>query len=582
MRPALCVLLLSASVASAETHRFKPTVGYPTFAVRPPVLTVKPGDVVESESLWGEWYEKPGGKWPGEVGPIAIEGAEPGDTLGVEILKVRPNRDTAVSTQGGRFGALVPDGATAMLNDMFPRGRYVWRLDRERMTGTVDLPGSATKSITVPLRPMLGRVAVAPAGDAAFDGLWPGNFGGNMDASDVREGTTVYLPVFHAGALFYFGDGHALMGDGEVCGSGLETAMDVAFRFGLVKKKTIGWPRFEDAEHLMVAGSARPLSDALRIAFVELIDWLVADYGFGKADAYQLVSQVAVARVANMVDPLYTVVAKFPKRFLPARAGAAPGGGASASPGVRLGDMPWTEAERVLTTDRVVVLPLGAGVKEHGPHLPLSNDQILAEYEAARLLAARPVALLPALTYGHYPAFVEYPGTVSLSFETQKRLVVEICRSIALFGPRRFYVLNTGVSTRPPLQAAAEELAREGILMRFTDPLLAGKAAEDEVRQEKYGTHADEVETSMILYMAPASVRMERAVADGGVVRPGPLTRDPQRTDRHYSPSGVFGDPTLATWQKGERITEAVVASILKDVDALAAAPLPAGSLHPQ
>ena len=192
------------------------------------------------------------------------------------------------------------------------------------MTGTVDLPGSAMKTVTLPLRPMLGRVAVAPEGDEAFGGLWPGPFGGNMDASDVREGTTVYLPVFHRGALFYFGDGHALQGDGEVCGSGLETSMDVAFRFGLQKKKTIAWPRFEDAEHLMVAGSARPLSDALRIAFVELVRWLAADHGFDKADAYQLVSQTAVVRVAQMVDPLYTVVAKFPKRFLPAAAERAP------------------------------------------------------------------------------------------------------------------------------------------------------------------------------------------------------------------------------------------------------------------
>src|SRR3989442_15280473 len=109
-----------------------------------------------------------------------------------------------------------------------------------------------------------------------------------MDAPDVREGTTVYLPVFHAGALFYFGDGHALQGDGEVCGSGLETAMDVAFRFGLLKKKPIAWPRFEDAEHLMVAASARPLSDALRIAFVELVEWLGAGHGFDKAGAHQL------------------------------------------------------------------------------------------------------------------------------------------------------------------------------------------------------------------------------------------------------------------------------------------------------
>jgi acetamidase/formamidase len=317
MRRLALVVLLFPALAAAETHRLKPTVGHPTFAVRAPILTVSPGDVIESETLWGEWYEKAGGKWPGEVGPVRIEGAQPGDTLVVEILKVRPNRDTAVSTQGGSFGALVPDSRTAMLNDPFPRGRYVCRLDRQRMTGTVDLPGSAMKSITVPLRPMLGRVAVAPEGDEAFGGLWPGPFSGNMDASDVKEGTKVYLPVFHEGALFYFGDGHALQGDGEVCGSGLETSMDVAFRLSLQKKKAIAWPRLEDAEHLMVAGSARPLSDALRIAFVELVQWLVAEHGFDKADAYQLVSQTAVVRVANMVDPLYTVVAKFPKRFLP-------------------------------------------------------------------------------------------------------------------------------------------------------------------------------------------------------------------------------------------------------------------------
>jgi acetamidase/formamidase len=137
-----------------------------------------------------------------------------------------------------------------------------------------------------------------------------------MDAADVKEGATVYLPVFHPGALFYFGDGHALQGDGEVCGSGLETSMDVAFRFGLQKKKKIAWPRIEDAEYIMVAGSARPLSDALRIAFVELIGWLTSEYGFDREEAYQVVSQLARVRVAQMVDPLYTVIAKFPKRYL--------------------------------------------------------------------------------------------------------------------------------------------------------------------------------------------------------------------------------------------------------------------------
>ncbi len=313
----LCFAACTQLISGQTTHRFKPTVGHPTFAVRPPVLTVKPGDTLESESLWGEWYERAGGKWPGEVGPFAIEGAEPGDTLVVHVIRVKPNRDTAVSTQGGTFGALVPDGGTAFLNDAFPNGRYIWRLDRTKMTGTVDMPGSAMKQITVPLSPMLGRVATAPEGDEEFGGLWPGRFGGNMDASDVREGTTVYLPVFHRGALFYFGDGHALQGDAEICGSGLETSMDVTLRFDLIKGQRIQWPRLEDADHIMVAGSARPLSDALRISFVQLINWLVADYGFSKADAYQLTSQVATVRVANMVDPIYTVVAKFPKKHLP-------------------------------------------------------------------------------------------------------------------------------------------------------------------------------------------------------------------------------------------------------------------------
>jgi len=127
----------------------------------------------------------------------------------------------------------------------------------------------------------------------------------------------VYLPIFHDGALFYFGDGHALQGDGEVVGSGLETTMDVTFQFDLIRGQKIGWPRIENADDLMVAGSARPLVDAFRIAHVELVEWLAAEYGFDRLDAYQVVSQAGHARVANVVDPLYTVVAKFPKRFLP-------------------------------------------------------------------------------------------------------------------------------------------------------------------------------------------------------------------------------------------------------------------------
>jgi amidase len=320
-------LVVSASIALpcpalavAQTITFTPTAGVPTFAVREPILRLKPGATVETKTFSkpGDYYE--GGAWPGEVGPFHIEGAAPGDTLVVKILRLRPNRDTAVSRYSpGGISGVAGDGRTRMLNDPLPARSFTWQIDRQRMTGTLDLPNSATKRIEVPLKPMLGRVAVAPAGQEAFGGLWPGDFGGNLDASDVREGATVFLPVFHDGALFYFGDGHALQGDGEIIGSGLETTMDVTFQFDVLKGKRIRWPRVEDDQHIMVLGSVRPLIDAMRIAYVELIEWLVADYGFEKMEAFQLASQLGEVRVANVVDPNYTVVAKFPKRFLPAK-----------------------------------------------------------------------------------------------------------------------------------------------------------------------------------------------------------------------------------------------------------------------
>ncbi len=185
------------------------------------------------------------------------------------------------------------------------------------MTATTELPDSRMRQVTIDLRPMLGRLAVAPRGAEAFGGLWPGDFGGNMDAPEIREGATVYLPIFHDGAYFYFGDGHARQGHGEVAGTGLETSMDVILEIDLIKGKTIDWPRIENDEYIMVAGSARPLIDAFRLAHVELIEWLEEEYGFGRWDAYELLGQVGESSVANIVDPVYTVVAKFPKRFLP-------------------------------------------------------------------------------------------------------------------------------------------------------------------------------------------------------------------------------------------------------------------------
>jgi creatinine amidohydrolase len=240
---------------------------------------------------------------------------------------------------------------------------------------------------------------------------------------------------------------------------------------------------------------------------------------------------------------------------------------AQATRGVRLADVSWLQAEKVLGPASVVVLPIGAGSKEHGPHLLLRNDQLMADYLADRLLAQADVVVAPTLTYHYYPAFLEYPGSTSLRFETARDLVVDVCRSLARFGPRRFYALNTGVSTVRPLEAAAGVLAAEGILLRYTDILAATGPVEKEVAQEEGGTHADEIETSMMLVIAPSSVDMSKAVKDFHPGK-GPLTRDPHGPGV-YSASGVWGDATLATRAKGERLVEALVGAILHDVEDL-------------
>jgi len=312
----LPLCLLATVLPAQDTVRFTPTIGHPTFAVREPVLRIKPNTVLISKTMFGAYYTREGGAFPGEVGPFYVEGATTGDMLVVKILKVTPNHDLAAANLSPNFGGLSADARVRMLNDGIPARRYLWRLDRQNMTGTTELPDSRMKQITIDLQPMLGRVAVAPRGAEAFSGLWPGNFGGNMDAPEVREGTTVYLPIFHEGAYLYFGDGHARQGQGEVAGTGLETSMDVMLQVDVIKGKTIDWPRLEDDRYIMVAGSGRPLIDAFRLAHIELIEWL-EEYGFGKLDAYALLGQLAESTVANIVDPAYTVIAKFPKRYLP-------------------------------------------------------------------------------------------------------------------------------------------------------------------------------------------------------------------------------------------------------------------------
>jgi creatinine amidohydrolase/Fe(II)-dependent formamide hydrolase-like protein/ribonuclease BN (tRNA processing enzyme) len=253
---------------------------------------------------------------------------------------------------------------------------------------------------------------------------------------------------------------------------------------------------------------------------------------------------------------------------------------ALAQPALTLGSIPWPEAKQRLTPDAIVVIPLGAESKEHGPHLLLDNDRRLADWFTARVRESANVIIAPTIPYHFYPAFVDYSGSTTLRFDVARDVVIDIVRALARHGPRRFYVLNTGVSTMRPLAAAADILAEEGILMRFTDILTVGREAEASVRQQKEGTHADEMETSMMLYMDSSSVNMSRAVREYAPITGGTETSSRlspvEVPGTRFSPSGVYGDATLATREKGRVVAEASVAGMLREIAALRASPVPA------
>jgi creatinine amidohydrolase len=242
--------------------------------------------------------------------------------------------------------------------------------------------------------------------------------------------------------------------------------------------------------------------------------------------------------------------------------------GAQVRRGILLEDLTWMEAEKVLTPKTVVVIALGAQAKEHGPHLKLKNDFLLAEYLKKRVLDAADVVVAPTINYNYYPAFIHYPGSTSLSAETARDVVVQIVKTLAAYGPRRFYIVNTGVSTVIPLQQAQEQLAKDSVTMRFTNLGVVLRDVEKEVAKQEGGTHADEIETSMMLYIAPESVDMSKAVKDFHPNGGRPLVRDSTMKGT-YSPTGSWGNPTLATRAKGQRVMEALVAGVLRDIELL-------------
>jgi acetamidase/formamidase len=284
-----------------------------------PIASVRPGEVLEiytedafesrvqsTSDLPSQVLDFP--KVNPQTGPIFVEGAEKGDTLVVEILEIEPTRDFVASAFIPYFGGLTATDRTALLNEPLPEQVFIYPL----RDGAIELP----RGIRVPYEPFLGTLATAPEIEA-ISTLVPGPFGGNMDVADVCPGNVVRLPVSVEGAYLYTGDAHAAQGDGELCGVACEMTARVRLRVDLERGRAIAWPRIESPTELMAVGSARPMEDAARIAWVELIRWLAEDYGFEPLEAYQLLTQAGRMRVGNMVDPQYSLVAKLDKRYLP-------------------------------------------------------------------------------------------------------------------------------------------------------------------------------------------------------------------------------------------------------------------------
>jgi acetamidase/formamidase len=310
-----------------ETYRPSPSEFAWTFGGVEPIRPVRPGTVME---LWTE--DAFGGKVRGpddlvskviefpfvnpQTGPFFVEGAEPGDTIALHLISIEPSRDWAASTTIPFFGSLTSTPRTATLQDPLPEIVWMYEVDARERTVTYRAR-HGDHSVALPLDPMLGTVGVAPASLEVRSSLVPDAHGGNMDTPEMRAGTTCYLGVNVAGALFSIGDGHCRQGEGESCGVAVEAAMDVVLIVDLIKGRMTPWPRLETDSHIMVAGSSRPLEDAFRISQVDLIHWLMEDFGLERLDAYQLVTQASETPVANVVDPNYTIVSKLRKAYLP-------------------------------------------------------------------------------------------------------------------------------------------------------------------------------------------------------------------------------------------------------------------------
>ena len=304
---------------SPRTHTFEPDKFHRVFwGGIPPALHISPGDTVKTTTVDAGGTDHKGvrrslGGNP-ETGPFYVDGAMPGDTLVIKFARIRLNRDTAGSGDRIVPGAVDPwYFRDAKFDDKFDSN---WKLDLAGGTASLAKPTDRLKNFKVALRPMLGCVGVAPPQKQAMQAGSLGPWGGNMDYNGLREGVTVYLPVFQEGAILFVGDGHAVQGDGELNGDALETSMEVEFTVDLVRGHRTESPRFEDAEFLMASGIGGSLPEALQQATTELARWLERDYKLSANESNIVLGTSIRYDIAELVDPQIHVVAKVSKSLL--------------------------------------------------------------------------------------------------------------------------------------------------------------------------------------------------------------------------------------------------------------------------
>jgi amidase len=304
-------------------HTFEPTHFHLAIGEHEPVLRVADGDSIATWCVDAAGhdarYEKITEGGNPQTGPFLVEGAEAGDTLAVRFDRLRPNRTRGVSGEVVAENVVDPWFVRELPAPSEDDADY-WELDLERGTARLEMPVAGLEHLgEIPYEPMLGCFGVAPGRGQAITCASSWRHGGNMDYRGFREGVTAFLPVFVEGALLHAGDGHALQGDGEIVGSGIEVSFDVEVTVSVLKGKRSGWPRAEDDEFLMAVGNARPLDQTVQHATTELMRWLADDYGLDHRASSVLLGQLIRYDVGNVYDPAYTMVAKIAKRHLPER-----------------------------------------------------------------------------------------------------------------------------------------------------------------------------------------------------------------------------------------------------------------------